>query len=214
MEFGWTYKGSPFSSVAQLCPTLCDPMNRSTPGLPVHQQLPKSTQTHVHWVSDAIQPSHPLSSPSPPALNLSQHQGLFKWVSYEGSLYFALKGNNYEHDTQIAVLYMAVFLFDMFYYTPYLVRWYVMSLTSHCHCCLKITLWCQSTIGVFATENSFKGEQIKATHIKFIFVSKTVSLKTVYPGSSPVVQWLESAYLLQGSWVQSLVRALNPACYK
>ena len=56
-------------------------MNHSTPGLPVHHQLPQSTQTHVHWVSDAIQPSHPLSSPSPPALNLSQHQGLFKWVS-------------------------------------------------------------------------------------------------------------------------------------
>ena len=60
---------------------LCDPMNRSTPGLPVHHQLPGSTQTHVHWVGDAIQPSHPLLSPSPPALNLSQHQGLFKWVS-------------------------------------------------------------------------------------------------------------------------------------
>ena len=64
---------------------------------------------------------------------------------------------------------------------------------------------------MFATENSFKGEQIKATHIKFIFVSKTVSLKTVYPGSSLVVQWLESAYLLQGTRVQSLVRALDPA---
>ena len=56
-------------------------MNHSTPGLPVHHQLPESTQTHVHWVGDAIQPSHPLSSPSPPALNLSQHQGLFQWVS-------------------------------------------------------------------------------------------------------------------------------------
>ena len=70
-----------FSSAAQLCPTLCDPMNRSTPGFPVHHQLPEFTQTHVHWVGDAIQPSHPLSSPSPPAFNLSQHQGLFKWVS-------------------------------------------------------------------------------------------------------------------------------------
>ena len=70
-----------FSSVTQSCPTLCDPMNCSTPGLPVHHQLPESTQTHVHWVGDAIQPSHPLLSPSSPALNLSQHQGLFKWVS-------------------------------------------------------------------------------------------------------------------------------------
>ena len=70
-----------FSSVAQLCPALCDLMDCSTPGLPVHHQLPEFTQTHVHWVSDAIQPSHPLSSPSPPAFSLSQHQGLFKWVS-------------------------------------------------------------------------------------------------------------------------------------
>ena len=70
-----------FSSVTQSCPTLCDPMNRSTPGLPVHHQLPEPTQIHVHWVGDAIQPSHPLPSPSSPALNLSQHQGLFQWVN-------------------------------------------------------------------------------------------------------------------------------------
>ena len=67
-----------FSSVTQSCPTLCDPMNRSTPGLPVHHQLLEFTQTHVHRVSDAIQPSHPLSSPSPPAPNPSQHQSLFQ----------------------------------------------------------------------------------------------------------------------------------------
>ena len=70
-----------FSSVAQLCPTLCNSMDCSTPGLPVHHQLPRFTQTHVHWVSDAIQPSRPLSSPSPPTFSLSQHQGLFQWVS-------------------------------------------------------------------------------------------------------------------------------------
>ena len=70
-----------FSSVTQLCLTLCDPMNHGTPGLPVHHQLPEFTQTHFHWVSDAIQPSHPLASPSPPAFSLSEHQGLFKWVS-------------------------------------------------------------------------------------------------------------------------------------
>ena len=68
-----------FSSVAQSCPTLYDPMDCSTPGLPVHHQLPESTYTHVHWVGDADS-SHPLSSPSP-AFNLSQHQGLFQWVS-------------------------------------------------------------------------------------------------------------------------------------
>src|SRR5574342_210265 len=68
-------------SVTQSCPTLCDPMNRSMPGLPVHHQLPEFTQTHVHRVSDAIQPSHPLSSPSPPAPNPSQHQSLFQGVN-------------------------------------------------------------------------------------------------------------------------------------
>ena len=67
-----------FSSVAQSCPTLCDPMNRSTPGLPVHHQLPEFTQTHAHRVSDAIQTSHPLLSPSPPAPDPSQHQSLFQ----------------------------------------------------------------------------------------------------------------------------------------
>ena len=70
-----------FSSVAQLCSILCDPMNRSPPGLPVHHQLPEFTQTHAHRVGDAIQPSHPLSSPSPSAPNPSQHQGLFQWVN-------------------------------------------------------------------------------------------------------------------------------------
>ena len=69
------------SSAAQSCPTLCDPVDCSTSGLPVHHQLLEFTQTHVHWVGDAIQPSHLLSSPSPPAFTLSQHEGLLQWVS-------------------------------------------------------------------------------------------------------------------------------------
>ena len=92
-QFSWTillvgehlilclFSSVQFSSVTQSCPTLCDPMHYSMPGLPVHHQLPESTQTHVHHVGDAIQPSYPLSSPSPPAFNLSPHQGLFLWVS-------------------------------------------------------------------------------------------------------------------------------------
>ena len=90
------------NSGAQSCPTLCDPMNRSTPGLPVHHQPPEFTQTHVHQVGDAIQPSHPLSSPSPPALNLSQHQGLsnestlrMRWPKY-WSFCFSIRPSN-EH---------------------------------------------------------------------------------------------------------------------
>ena len=76
----FTISSVQFSLVFQLCLTLYDPMNRSTPSLPVYHQLPESTQTHVHRVDDAIQPSHPLLSPSPPALNLPWHQGLFQWV--------------------------------------------------------------------------------------------------------------------------------------
>ena len=82
-----------FSSVTQSYPTLCNPMDHSTLGLPVHHQLPGFTKTHVHWVGDAIQPSHPLSSPSPRAFNLSQHQGLFKRVS---SLHQVTKGLEFQ----------------------------------------------------------------------------------------------------------------------
>ena len=77
----WDFSFLQFSSVAQSCLTLWDPMDCSMPGFPVQHQLPELAQTHVHWVGDAIQPSHPLSSPSPSAFNLSQHRGLFQWVS-------------------------------------------------------------------------------------------------------------------------------------
>ena len=81
-----TFSSVQFSSVTQSCPTLCNPMDCSTPGFPVHHQLPDLAQTHAHWVGDAIQLSHSLSSPPPPAFNLSQHQGLFKWVSSSNQL--------------------------------------------------------------------------------------------------------------------------------
>ena len=80
-------------SVAKLCPTPCEPMECSTPGFPVFRHLQEFAQTYVHWISDAIQPSRPLSSPSPPAFNLSQHQGLFKWVS---SLHEVAKGLEFQ----------------------------------------------------------------------------------------------------------------------
>ena len=75
------WKDTQFSSVTQSCLTLCDTVGCSMPGFPVHHELPELTHTHVHWVSDTIQPSHPLASPSPPVFNLSHHQGLFQWVS-------------------------------------------------------------------------------------------------------------------------------------
>ena len=96
----WNSILSQFSSIAQSCPTLCEPIDCSTPGLSVHHQLPEFTQAHIHWVSDAIQPSHPLSSPSPPAFNLSQHQGLsnesvlrIRWPKY-WSFSFSISPSN------------------------------------------------------------------------------------------------------------------------
>ena len=98
-----------FSSFVQSCLTLCNPMNHSTPGLAVHHHLPESTQTHVHWVDDATQASHPLSSPFPPALNLSQHQGLFRWVSSSHQvakvLQFQLQHQSYQWTTRTDPLY-------------------------------------------------------------------------------------------------------------
>ena len=103
---------SRFSSVAQSCPILCDPMDCSTPGLPVHHQFQEFTQTHVLWVSDAIQPSHPLLSPSPLALNLSQHQGLFKWVSCSHQvakvLEFQLQHQSFQWTPRTDLLYNAL----------------------------------------------------------------------------------------------------------
>ena len=96
------------SSVIQLCTTLCNPTDYSPPVLPVHQQFPEFTQTHVHWVSEAIQPSHPLSYPSSPAFNLSQHQGLFKWahslhqVAKVFSFFFNITASN-EHSGLISL---------------------------------------------------------------------------------------------------------------
>ena len=87
-----------FTSVAQSCPTVCNPMDCSTPGLPVHHQLLKFTQTHVHWVGDTIQPLHPLSSPSPPPFNISQHQGL------QMSQFFASVGQNIGVSASTSVL--------------------------------------------------------------------------------------------------------------
>ena len=93
-----------FSSVAQSCPTLCDPMNRSMSGLPVHHQLPEFTQTHVHRVGDAMHPSHPLSSPSPPAPNPSQHQTLFQWVNSSHEVAKVLEFQSFQRNPRVDLL--------------------------------------------------------------------------------------------------------------
>ena len=97
-----------FSSVAQSCLTLWDSMNCNMPSLPVHYQLPELTQTYVHRVSNAIQPSHPLSSPSPPAFNLSQHQGLFKWVTSSHQVAKVLEFQQLEYWASASVLPMNI----------------------------------------------------------------------------------------------------------
>ena len=113
-----SYKNSVhFSSVTQSCPTLCDPMIRSMPGLPVHHYLPKFTQTHVHRVGDAIQPSHPLSSPSPPAPNPSQHQSLYYFIWFSQSLLFSV----------LFIYYVEEFIY-LFFFTDE--AWYPMSTIS------------------------------------------------------------------------------------
>ena len=98
-----------FSSVAQSGPTLCDPIDCSTPGLPVHHQLPEFTQTHAHWVGDAIHPSHPRLSPSPPAFNLSQHQALLQWASSSHQvakvLEFQLQHQSFQWTLRAGLLY-------------------------------------------------------------------------------------------------------------
>ena len=130
-----------FSSIAQLCTTLCDPMDCSMPGLPVHHQLLEFTQTHVHRVSDAIQPSHPLSSsPSPPALNLPQHQGLFKWVS---SLHQVPKDWSFSFNTSPSNEYSGLISFRMDWFTLLAVQGTLKSLLQH-HSSKALILRCSA----------------------------------------------------------------------
>ena len=117
-----------FHSVAQLCLTLWGSMNRSTPGIAVHHQLPEFTQTHAHWVSDAIQTPHPLSSPCPPAFNLSQHQGLFKWVS---SLHQVTKVLEFQLKISPSNEYSGLISFRMDWLDLLAIQWTLKSLLQH-----------------------------------------------------------------------------------
>ena len=100
-----------FSSLSQSCPTLCDPMNCSIPGLPVHHQLTEFTQTHIHRAGDAIQPSHPLSSPSPPSPNPSKHQSLFQWVNSSHEVAKVLEFQLQHHSFQRTLMTDLLFIF-------------------------------------------------------------------------------------------------------
>ena len=129
-----------FCSVTQLCLTLCDPTDCSTPGLPVHHQLPEFTQTYAHHVGEAIQPSHPLSSPSPPALNLSQYQGLFKWIS---SLHQVAKVLELSFNISTSKEYSGLISFTMDWLDLLAVQETLKSLLQH-HSSKASILWCSA----------------------------------------------------------------------
>ena len=129
-----------FSSVVQRGLTLCNPMDCSTPGLPVHHQLLEFTQTHVHWVGDAIQPPHPLSSPSSPAFSLSQHQGLFKWVS---SLHRWLKYWSFSFNISPSNEHPVLISFRMDWLGLLAVQGTLKSLLQH-HSSKASILWCSA----------------------------------------------------------------------
>ena len=124
----WINFESCYCSVTRSCPTLCDPMHCSTPGLPVHHKLLEFIQTHVHWVGDAIQPSHPLSSPSLPALNLCQHQSLFKWVS---SLHQVAKVLEFQLQHHLSNEYSGLISFRMDWFDLLAVQGTLKSLLQH-----------------------------------------------------------------------------------
>ena len=102
-------------SLAQSCPTLCDPVDCSTPGFPVLRYIPEFAQTHVHWVGDAVQPSHPLLSPSPPAFNLSQHQGLYQWVGSSHQVAKVLESQHQSFQWIFRVDFLSVHLFSSWF---------------------------------------------------------------------------------------------------
>ena len=160
-----------FSSITQSCPTLCDLMDHSTPGFPVHHLLLEFTQTHVHRVSDAIQPSHPLLFPSPPAFNLSQHQGLFKWMS---SLHRVENYWSFSFSISPSNEYSGLISFRINWFDLLAVQGTLKSLLQH-HSSKASTLWCSA---FFIVQLSYlyvpTGKTIALT--RWIFVGKAMSL--------------------------------------
>ena len=185
-----------FGSVAQSCPTLCDPMNHSRPGLPVHHQLPKSTQTHVHWVGDAIQPSHSLSSHSPPALNLSQHQGLsneslrIRWPKY-WSFSFSISPSNE---------YSGLISFKMDWLDLLAVQGTLKSLLQHHTSKASILWWSAFFIVQLSHPYMTTGKTIALT--RQTFVDKVMSL-IFNMLSRLVITFLPRSKCLLISWLQS-----------
>ena len=141
-----------FSSVVQSCLTLCNPMDCNTPGLPVHHQLPEFTQTNVHWVNDVIQSSHPWSSPSPPAFNLSQHHGLFKWVS---SSHQVAKYWSFSFNISLSDEYSGLISFRIDWLDLLAVQGTLKSLLQH-HSSKALILWCSAFSTVQLSHDHWK----------------------------------------------------------
>ena len=185
-----------FSSVTQSCPTLCDLMNHSMPGLPVHHQLPEFTQTHVHWVGDAIQQPHPLWSPSP-AFNLFQNQGLFKWVS---SLHQVAKYWSFSFSISPSNEYSGLISFRTDWLDLLAVQGTLKSLLQH-HSSTVSILWC-SAFFILQLSHPYMttGKTIALT--RQTFVGKVMSL-LFNMLSRLVIAFLPRSTCLIMSWLQS-----------
>ena len=200
-----------FSSVAQLCLTLCNPMDCSMPGLPVHHQLPELAQTHVHQVGDSIQPFHPLSSPSTPAFNLSWHQGLFQRVS---SSYQVAKALEFQFSISPSNEYSELISFRIDWFDLHTGQRTLKSLLQH-HSSKASILWC-STFFMVQLSHPFMttGKAIALT--RQTFVSKVISLLfnklsrlviALLPGSKRLlISWLQSpsAVILEPKKIKSV----------
>ena len=186
-----------FSSVAQLCPTLCNPVDCSTPDLPVHHQLLEFTQTHVHWLGDAIHPSHPLSSPSPPTLNLSQHQGLFQWVS---SLYQVAKYWSFSFNISPSNEYSGLISFRMDWLDLLAVQGPLKSLVQH-HSSKASILW-HSYFFLVQLSHPYMNTGKTIALTRRTFVDKVMSL-LLNMLSRLVITFLPRSTRLLISWLQS-----------
>ena len=182
-----------FSSVTQSCPTLCDLMNRSTPGIPFHHQLPESTQTYVHWVGEAIQPSHPPSPPSPPSLNLSQHQGLSKWVSFLHQVAKVLEFQ-LQHQSSPSNEHPGLISFRMDWLDLLAVQRTLKSLLQH-HSSKASILWHSAFFIVQLSHHTTTGKTIALT--RRTFVNKVMSL-LFNMVSRLVITYLGFSYLGRG----------------
>ena len=186
-----------FSSVTQSCLTLCDPMDCSTAGLPVHHQLPEFTQTHVQWVGDTIQPSHPLPSPSPPALNLAQHQGLFKWVR---SLHQVAKVLEFQLQPQSYQWTPRLISFKMDWLDLLAVQETLKSLLQH-HSSKASIPWC-SVLFIVQLWHPYMTTGKTVALTRWIFVDKVMSL-FFNMLSRLVITFLPRSKCLLISWLQS-----------